>query len=154
MWQVEGGSTAHCMNDERIPMQAPSEKLSQTSLGIQYSFKSNSKKSNEDSVCGVMFEIERLYKIPHGLQTLILGDIQLNSSKVLYYYDISNENNNTLTLIIKQHDTFTSEYLMIMKEQADDYTKKNNGYFNIAEFQNLVLQKAIEQGIDPLIRNK
>ena len=43
---------------------------------------------------------------------------------------------------------------MIMKEQADDYTKKNNGYFNIAEFQNLVLQKAIEQGIDPLIRNK
>ena len=110
-------------------------------------------KSIEDIVCGVMFEIEKKYRIPEGLQTLFLNDIELDIGKTLFYYDISNTNNNTLSLIVKQDKTFTSEFLMLMKENAFEYSKTHN-HFNINEFQQLTLQKALDNGIDPLRRDK
>ena len=110
-------------------------------------------KSIEDTVCGVMFEIEKKYRIPEGLQTLFLNDIELDIGKTLFYYDISNTNNNTLSLIVKQDKTFTSEFLILMKEHAFEYSKTHN-HFNINEFQQLTLQKALDNGIDPLRRDK
>ena len=42
---------------------------------------------------------------------------------------------------------------MLMKENAFEYSKTHN-HFNINEFQQLTLQKALDNGIDPLRRDK
>lgn len=103
----------------------------------------------EDTVCGLTFAIESKYKIYESLQVLFLGEQKLCSSKTLFYYGISSKTNNELSLVIKQHELFTNEYLIHMKESAFEHTN-NNTHFNISVFQEQVLKTANEKGIQPL----
>ena len=105
-----------------------------------------------NSVCSVRFAIEKKYKIPESLQILCMGNEQLQIDKTLYHYDISNASNNVLSLVVKEDNTFTLEYLMLMKECCSEYHKTHT-ILNIGEFQNFVLQRAIEQGIQVLKHN-
>ena len=105
-----------------------------------------------NSVCSVKFAIQDQYRIPESLQILCLGKEQLQCDKALYYYGISNHTNNVLSLVIEEDATFTPEYLMLMKECASEYNKKHK-MWNIGEFQNFVMQSAIEQNIQVLKHN-
>jgi hypothetical protein len=100
-----------------------------------------------ECVAGGAFEVENKYRISEGLQSFVLNGKELNYKKTRSYYNVSQNVNNNVTLIIKGN-TARNDLDMCRKDVARVYAKNNGGVWCMAEYQILLSMEVQKRNIN------